>query len=321
MGDQAKQPAKQSGFLPLINKVDNVPLDFDFETLYRLYLPNDPRPHGFMVPKTVECLPWTSDFVVDHNERKVHLLDTTSQDGPDPGKAATAAIQRVVDTAVASPDRFPTLNGLHSEPFRILGANHFVSIERFPAPLFGISSRGAHMTAFVRNADSSLSIWVPRRSEHLFTFPGLLDTTVAGGVKASDSPFDCIVAEASEEASLPADFVKQNSRAVGVVTYVSLNETKGTFFPTVLYCYDLELPASMQLTPGDDEVSGFKLMTVEQVTAAMLEGRFKPNCVLVMLDFYIRHGILTPENEEDYVEIVTRLRRHLPVPTSPERKP
>lgn len=313
----AKTSAKQNSWMPLINKVDNVSLDFDFNTLYRLYLPKDHRPHGFMLQSIVERLPWTADFSIDHDERKVRLLDTIARGGDDAGKAATAALQRVVDAAINLTDKFPTLSGRHSEHFRILGANEFVSIERFPAPLFGISSRGAHMTAYVRGAEG-MRIWVPRRSAHLFTFPDLLDTTVAGGVKAEDSPFDCIVAEATEEASLPAEFVGENARAVGAVTYVSMNETKGTFFPTVLYCYDLELPEAIEPVPGDDEVSGFELMTIAEVKRNMLEGQFKPNCVLVMLDFFIRHNIITSENEEHYVEIVTRLRRHLPVPTYPE---
>ncbi|KAK2010455.1 NUDIX domain-containing protein [Colletotrichum eremochloae] len=316
METQAMKPVEQRSYLPLIDKVDNVPLNFDFDTLYKLMLPRDARPHGFMVPSTVERLPWTSDFRVDHNERKVYLLDTTVKDSEDPGKACTAAFQHVVDAAIAS-ESFPTLNKMHSEHFRIIGANHFVSIERFPAPLFGISSRGAHMTAFVKTGDG-MKIWVPRRSAHLFTFPDLLDTTVAGGVKAEDSPFDCIVAEATEEASLPVDFVKENARAVGAVTYVSMNQQKGTFFPTVLYVYDLELPESIEPVPGDDEVSSFMLMDIPQIKSAMLEGQFKPNCVLVMLDFFIRHNIITSENNDEYLEIVTRLRRHLPVPTSKE---
>ncbi|KAK1673416.1 NUDIX domain-containing protein [Colletotrichum godetiae] len=318
MAAQAKEPQSHQGYLPLINKVDNVPLDFDFNTLYKLFLPNDVRPHGFMIASTVECLPWTPDFHIDREKRTVQLLSSAIKDDENPGKAYTAAFQRVVDAAIAS-DSFPSLNKLHSEHFRIIGANHFVSIERFPAPLFGISSRGAHMTAYVQTSEG-MKIWVPRRSAHLFTLPNLLDTTVAGGVKAEDSPFDCIIAEATEEASLPAAFVKENARAVGAVTYCSLNKQKGTFFPTVLYVYDLELPESIVPKPGDDEVSGFELMTSDQVKDAMLGEQFKPNCVLVMLDFFIRHNIMTSENNDEYLEIVTRMRRHLPVPTSPERR-
>jgi len=48
----------------------------------------------------------------------------------------------------------------------------------------------------------------------------------------------------------------------------------------------------------------------------MGEGAFKPNCALVVLEFLVRHGILTAENEPDYVEIVARLHRRLEFPTA-----
>ncbi|ROT39033.1 nudix hydrolase [Sodiomyces alkalinus F11] len=323
MGSHGYRP-----FLALIDAVDNVPQNFDFNQLYRLLLPADPRPHGFIIPATVSRLPWTDNFTVDHASRTVQLRpspDTAS----DPSAWANAALQAVVDAIVAKsahdPSTFPSVRGYHSEPFRVIGANYPLSIERFPAPLFGIGSRGAHMTAFVRdpaipasNDPRNLKIWVARRSPHIFTYPGLLDTTVAGGVKASDEPSDCILAEAHEEASLPPDHVREHARAVGAVTYVQMNDAKGAFYPTVLYVYDIELPGNIVPTPMDDEVSEFLLMTVDEVTEAMLRREFKPNCVLVMLDFFIRHGILTQENSPEYLDLVTRLRRRLPVATAPE---
>jgi hypothetical protein len=66
--------------------------------------------------------------------------------------------------------------------------------------------------------------------------------------------------------------------------------------------------------PRDGEVEGFELMGVEEVRVALAEGRFKPNCSVVLLDFLVRHGVLTPENESDYVEIVSRLHRRLEFP-------
>ncbi|KAL2754840.1 hypothetical protein ACRALDRAFT_1051349 [Sodiomyces alcalophilus JCM 7366] len=314
-------------FLPLIDAVDNVPQAFDFNQLYRLLLPADPRPHGFILPTTVSRLPWTDDFTVDHASRTVQLRPSPDA-ARDPSAWANSAFQAVVDAMVAKSaedeSTFPSVHGQHSEPFRVIGANYPVSIERFPAPLFGIGSRGAHMTAFVRDPGSNdprtFKIWVARRSRHIFAYPGLLDTTVAGGVKASDEPFDCIVAESDEEASLPSKFVEAHARAAGAVTYVQMNEARGVFHPTVLYVYDIELPGDMVPTPGDDEVEEFLLMTVEEVTEAMLREEFKPNCVLVMLDFYIRHGILTPEGSPEYLDILTRLHRRLPVATAPETR-
>jgi len=39
----------------------------------------------------------------------------------------------------------------------------------------------------------------------------------------------------------------------------------------------------------------------------MKEKLFKPNCALVLLDFMIRHGLITAENEPNFLEIMTRL--------------
>ena len=80
------------------------------------------------------------------------------------------------------------------EDYRIIGYPG-VRLRRSAAALFGIASRGAHMTAYVREPDG-LYIWVSRRNRHLFTYPGMLDTTVAGGVKAEQSPLECIIQEA-----------------------------------------------------------------------------------------------------------------------------
>lgn len=231
-----------------------------------------------------------------------------------------AALQAVVDGAIAlGPSVFPRLTS-HSEMFRILGTKQyngygFIQLERFAAPLFGICSRGAHMTAYMKNgASDSIKVWVARRAANLHTYPGMLDTTVAGGVKASDTPRACIVAESDEEAALPRAYVEERLVTTGAVSYVSLKAD--AIVPTVLYVYDLQMAEGMEPQPKDGEVEGFFLMGVEEVLKRMLDGEFKPNCCLVMLDFYVRHGVLTEENEDDYLEILTRLRRLLPVPVT-----
>jgi hypothetical protein len=173
------------------------------------------------------------------------------------------------------------------------------------------------MTAFVRTP-AGIKIWVPRRAAHLATYPSMLDTTVAGGVKSTQSPLECIIAEAHEEASLPTDFVARNAGAVGTVTHCLRSARSGLFSMAVLYIYDIELPSGMVPTPGDDEVEGFALMGVEEVKERMFKSEFKPNSSLVMLDFFVRHGVVTEETEVGYAEIVGRLRRRLPVAITPE---
>jgi hypothetical protein len=50
------------------------------------------------------------------------------------------------------------------------------------------------------------------------------------------------------------------------------------------------------------------------VQERLAAGQFKPNCALVLLDFFVRHGILTADNEKDYLQIVGRVRTGLSFP-------
>ncbi|KAL3962325.1 hypothetical protein ACCO45_003848 [Purpureocillium lilacinum] len=206
--------------------------------------------------------------------------------GTSPSTYANAALQQAVDAAIAAPHDFPTLNGLHSEYFLVPGARAFVQVERFAAPLFGIATRGAHLTAYVRPRapGEELRIWVARRSRSLFTYPGMLDSTVAGGVKAEDSP-----------------------RGVGTVTLANRNARTGLFHGEVLYVYDMEMAAPEEEeegggavvkprpNPEDREVDEFVLMGCAEVRERMGRGEFKPNVCAVMIDFMVRHGVVTPE--------------------------
>ncbi|KAK7734678.1 hypothetical protein SLS53_007781 [Cytospora paraplurivora] len=302
-----------------------IPPNFNYNGLYKLQLPNDPRTHGLLTPDTVSKLPWTASFTINHEDRIVQLTVVNPE-----ASQINAAFQAVIDGAInLGTSTFPNLTS-HSEMVRIIGARTntgsspgIIRVERFAAPLFGICSRGAHLTAYVRDTKrpsgaDGLRIWVARRGADLHTYPGMLDTTVAGGVKAEDTPLSCILAESDEEASIPYEYVQRHVVPTGVVTYVTRSRRTGQVLPTILYVYDLELEEGMQPLPKDGEVEGFYLMTVEEITKAMLGGEFKPNCCLVMLDFFVRQGVITEENESDYVEIVTRLRRRLPVPVTPQ---
>lgn len=159
-------------------------------------------------------MPWTNDFEVDHDNRTVQLVDKSK--GADPSSACNAAFAKLVNKAIEK-DLFATLHFQHSEMFPILGAQYPVQMERFAGDLFGITARGAHLTVYTKTEDG-MRIWVPRRSAHMFTYPNKLDTTVAGGVSAGETPFQNIVREAEEEASLPSDLIKKGVHAAGVLT-------------------------------------------------------------------------------------------------------
>lgn len=262
-------------------------------------------------------MPWTKRFLVDHTKGKnrgVHVIDTS--EGEDTAGAVNEAFSQLIDKCIEQ-DLFHIIDKKHSEPFSIVSAQYPVHMERFASALFGITSRGAYITAYTRTSDGTMKLWIPRRAAHLYTSPGMLDSTVAGGIKAGDSPLDTIVHEADEEASLPEALVRERVRSVGVLTYISVTGAdfpgeKGLVVPDIIYVHDLELPGDVVPRPNDDEVEQFYCMTVGEVQKALLGGEFKPDSAAVLIDFFIRHGIMTADNEKDFIEINTRLHRRLP---------
>ncbi|CAF9909099.1 MAG: hypothetical protein HETSPECPRED_008830 [Heterodermia speciosa] len=314
--------------LDLINDCDSFPYDTfpsqqsAFTGYYTFLLPNDARPHGLLTSATVQSMPWTSDFRIDHSTKTVHLLPA-SHNPADLASSCTSALSNLITKAIQT-NTFPILHGKHSEPYPILGAPKGpISIERFARSLFGLTARGAHLTVYTRTVHG-LSIWVPRRSPTLFTYPHCLDTTVAGGVTTGEDPFTCIVREAAEEASLPEELVRTHARSCGVLSYMGLRDEargggggeQGLVTPDLIYVFDLEVGEEVRLEPGDDEVEAFYLWDVETVRRGLAEGGFKTNSAVVMVDFLMRHGVVRPETEGDYVEIAMRMHRRLPFPVS-----
>ncbi|KAF7594895.1 thiamine pyrophosphokinase [Aspergillus hancockii] len=310
--------------LDVVRDCDNFPYPEDADsahaqlqsTLWKFYLPDDPRPHGLLVDSTVEKMPWTPHFRVTHHPAKeVHLL---RPDGPNWQSKCTQIIEEQVELA-REKGVFPSLGQKRHELFPIVGAKFAVGIDRSAFSMLGSIGRGVHMTVYTR-AKSGLKFWIPQRNFHK-AFGGMLDNTVAGGMALGEKPLECLIREAGEEAGMDEGVIRENVRAAGTMTWMSVSDERsrgqiGLINPGVLYVYDLEVGEEVALRPVDEDVFAFHLMGVEEVRRALLEGRFKPASASVLVDFFVRHGIVTAEEEEDYVEIVSRLHRKLPLPTS-----
>jgi len=258
-------------------------------------------------------MPWTSSF-----HQKDHFL-YASPPTPDPLTHINDALAEVLALARKT-GTFEVLKGWRNELYPIIGApGGTVCLERAGTALFGILTMGVHMTVYVRAPDGGLKIWVPRRAPSKQTYPNMLDNSVAGGIAIGETPFTALVREAAEEASLPASLIRASARACGTVSYFHVRDGRaggetGLLQPEVQYVYELEVGEEVELKPADGEVSEFYLWGVEEVQGALGRGEFKPNCAVVLVDFLVKHGVLTAENEEDYLEIVARLNRRLPLP-------
>lgn len=53
---------------------------------------------------------------------------------------------------------------------------------------------------------------------------------------------------------------------------------------------------------------------------AILANKFKPDSAAVLIAFFIRHSIITAENEQNLVDVVCHLHRKLPFPISSHRQ-
>jgi hypothetical protein len=171
-----------------------------------------------MLPSIVAKMPWTDDFKIDHKTRTVELYD--SSEGHNTSAVYDAVFSKVV-TTIVDRDLFEVVHAQHSELFLVLSAQYPVKIEHFATPLSGIISRGAHLTAYTMT-DEGMKIWVARRSPDVKTSPNKLDTTVAGGVRADESPFETIVHEADEEASSSTGLLRSDVRSCGSLTYMGV---------------------------------------------------------------------------------------------------
>lgn len=182
------------------------------------------------------------------------------------------------------------------------------SIDRAYAPYFGTRAFGQHLNGYVRGRDG-LELWVARRAADRRNYPNRLDNMVAGGLPHAADLRENLRKECFEEAGLSAE-IADSAVPVGAISYC--RATRAGLKPDIMYCYDLELPAELIPVCTDGEVAAFERWPVERVMDTVREtDEFKLNCNLVIIDFLIRHGYMTPD-DPDYFELVRRLRSPLP---------
>jgi 8-oxo-dGTP pyrophosphatase MutT (NUDIX family) len=177
------------------------------------------------------------------------------------------------------------------------------TLDRGAVPAFGVISQGVHVNGIVRmrvGGDSrrpdGLHLWVGWRSRDKAVAPGKLDHLVAGGIPAGLSAEETLAKEAEEEASVPPELALR-ARRVGRVSYVMRNEEG--LRRDVLHAFDLDLPEGFTPRPGDDEVERFELWPARRVLEAVRDtDDVKFNVNLVLIDLFLREGLIPPDGEE-----------------------
>jgi hypothetical protein len=229
---------------------------------------------------------------------------------------AGIALHPALKTAKARSDAFKKITprlvatGHFSEPRKELYAvkNRWSDKEAFRldrglVAAFGVRAYGVHVNGFVRKK-SGLHLWIGTRATDRQIEPGKLDNMVAGGQPAGLSLAENVIKECEEEARIGA---RRASMAVptGVITYAC--ERDGGFRADTLFCFDLEMPEREKPKPSE-EITAYALMPAAEVLRLVrTTTRFKFNVALVIIDFAMRHGLITPEKEKDFEDIIRGL--------------
>lgn len=197
----------------------------------------------------------------------------------------------------------------------------YMLLERAFSCLLGVVTYGVHINGYIaaeNTTDGRMKMWIPRRSATKPTYPGKFDNTIAGGLGYPYSLWENVIKECYEEGGLAADFVEKNIKAAGAISYICQPYgPEGHAQPEVEYVYDLAFESETDNVPlpVDGEAENFTLMALDEIMEKMRNGEFKPNCALVICDFLIRHGLLTAQNEPNYLEILCRIHRKFPFAT------
>ena len=220
--------------------------------------------------------------------------------------AVSRAVDAVVDALVAE-RHIPKWRNESFDVAPRWGATPVFRLDRGAVPFFGTRAYGVHLNGYLRRGET-LDLWVGRRSPGKQIAPNKLDNLVAGGIGNDYGVGETLLKEGEEEASIPRSLM---SRAIsaGAVSYRM--ETRLGIRDDVLFVYDLEMPADFVPENRDGEIVHFEVMPVSAVLERIrTTSDFKFNVNLVILDFALRHGLLSPDDPE-YLDVATGLHRPL----------
>ncbi|KAK3103720.1 hypothetical protein FSP39_021319 [Pinctada imbricata] len=206
-----------------------------------------------------------------------------------------------------------SLKGWRGETYYVRPSLHeppLMKMERSGTCLFGTVQCGCHINGYTVDKGGEIHMWISQRSSTKQTYPNMYDQLVAGGLTSGLGFRECAVKECGEEASIPPELLT-NIKSCGTVSYIFEDE-RGVF-PEIEFVFDLLLPEDFKPVCSDGEVQGFQLVPISKVKEMIKDENFKPNSAVVALDFLIRHGFLSPDEEPRYSYLVEMM--HLPLHT------
>lgn len=248
-------------------------------------------------------------FEVQKTKEDTSFLTLSSQTGTsveERTQAVASVMSKLRDDGIIKGWRdelYPVAESFYSSPLFLM--------ERAAVTVLGVREYGIHINGLVKGAaDEPPKMWIARRSPTKSKFPGMLDHIVAGGQPAGLGLLENCIKECEEEANIPEAITKECIQAAGAISYENYESRSDKVTRCVLFNYDLYLPNDFEPKPVDGEVEEFFLWTMDQVKESMAmdyEDPIKPNCYVVIIDYLLRTGQISPE-APGYLDVLRELR-------------
>lgn len=178
-------------------------------------------------------------------------------------------------------------------------------LERAALSFLGLTGYGVHINGYVKN-QNGLSMWVAKRAANKPTAAGKLDQIAAGGQPYNLSLQENVIKECYEEAKIP-QYLAEKARPASAISY--FYDLPIGLRPDVIFNYDLLLPSDFIPHVNDNEVESFACYPIEELLDKIANSQqFKFNSAVVVIDFAMRHGIITPDHPE-YLELQQGMHR------------
>lgn len=196
---------------------------------------------------------------------------------------------------------YTKLGGIDWFPIYGPDRSHLAIIKRFFAPFLGV-----YWESVIVNGYHGAMYWSPRRGPLVEASPGKMDALVAGSILHDQTKEEALYDEGHCEAGITEEW----SDSLELVRDFQLYyPNKGGFLAHErFYIYDFDTKGVFQpKTNLPGEVEGIFEYEMSHVMAMVQDGDvFKPQINIVVTDFLIRHGYITPDHPE-YAEIVALL--------------
>ncbi len=182
--------------------------------------------------------------------------------------------------------------------------NPLFQVRRFYSRFLGVQ-----FDSIIVNGYHADGYWAATRSEHVDHARGLHDSMIVGCIRAENSMEDEIIEEGAVECGLPEEHAKH----IVPVTQMQFfwNDRHGNLVNEMFYIFDFDT-GKAGFTPrvvDEHEVARFDSIPFQDLLQLIDEGkRVKPEIMVTMLDFMVRHGHLNPDHPE-YAHIKTLLAK------------